>query len=157
MFPKTKWISILFICYMFILLFFVVLKLNTPIFDRINSIKENREFGYWNYNFTPLQSIAPYFRSLGNSYANLNFFGNIIPFVPLGFFIPLITIRKGKKIVKNIAIILFIIVALESIQFFTMLGYLDIDDILLNFSGSFVGYVLLVLIKPNSYIRRLSQ
>jgi glycopeptide antibiotics resistance protein len=144
---KSKWLKIIFISYLLLLMFFVVLKLNKPVLERIESINENIELGYWNYNLVPFRSIKPYLKNLSNSYAYLNILGNIIPFMPIGLVLPQITSWKHKVIVRNCIFMLLIIVFIEILQFITKLGYLDIDDILLNYIGCLTGYMLLVLMK----------
>jgi glycopeptide antibiotics resistance protein len=107
--------------------------------DRIISIKENRSAGYWNYNLIPFRSITPYLKNLTDSYAYTNILGNILSFVPLVFLIPII-FKKCRKLVKTISICFISIIGIESFQFIAMLGYIDIDDILLNILGCLIGY-----------------
>jgi glycopeptide antibiotics resistance protein len=78
-------------------------------------------------------------QNITDSYAYTNILGNILTFGPLGFLIP-ITFKKCRKLVKTISICFISIVGIESFQFIAMLGYFDIDDILLNTLGCFIGY-----------------
>jgi glycopeptide antibiotics resistance protein len=48
--------------------------------------------------------------------------------------------KKCRKLVKTISICFISIIGIESFQFITMLGYFDIDDILLNILGCLIGY-----------------
>lgn len=131
------WKIILF-TYICLLLFFVVVKFHGSI-DRILSIKENRSLGIWNYNLIPLRSITPYLQNISEGYAKTNILGNILAFGPLGFLIPII-FKKCRKFVKTISICFISIIGIESFQFIAMLGYFDIDDILLNTLGCLIGY-----------------
>lgn len=74
----------------------------------------------------------------------LNFLGNIAMFLPLGFFVPLISrkFRNGKRIIILGMSVSFLI---ESLQLFLGRGT-DIDDLILNTMGSGVGFALCILI-----------
>ncbi|MBP5654565.1 MAG: VanZ family protein [Clostridiales bacterium] len=66
---------------------------------------------------------------------------NILLFVPFGFLVP----TMGKKL-RKLLIIVFLgmmsSLAVELVQFFTGLGIFDIDDLLNNTIGAFIGYIL---------------
>lgn len=130
--------KLIFVAYVFFLLWFVVVK---PIgfIDRIQSILENRSIGIWNYNVDPFRSISSYFRFKTTPFAFINILGNIVAFCPLGFLIPTI-FTKYRKLSKTLLICLIIIIGIESFQFVTMLGYFDVDDIILNMTGCLIGY-----------------
>ena len=69
-------------------------------------------------------------------YFIINFLGNVIMFMPIGFCIPLLwNVSKKKVILIGAGISLFI----ESIQLFLRRGT-DIDDLILNTLGVAVGY-----------------
>ncbi len=133
----TVW-KIIFITYLYLLLYFVVIKFNGSI-DRITYIKANRDDGFWNYNLTPFRTISRYWEDIRYQYAYMNILGNIVPFIPLGFLIPTIS-KKYINALKTIFISLICIIGIEIFQFLTMLGYFDIDDIILNTFGCIVGY-----------------
>ena len=149
----TVW-KIIFVTYVCLLLYFVVIKFNGSI-DRISSIKESRDSGYGNYNLYPFRTISPYLDDIRHLYAYMNILGNIVPFVPLGFLIPTIS-KKYINALKTILISLICIIGIEIFQFITMLGYFDIDDILLNTFGCIIGYGIYVgfrkLFSKHSYI-----
>jgi glycopeptide antibiotics resistance protein len=130
--------KIIFVTYICLLLIFVVVKFNGSI-DRIISIKENRSAGAWNYNLIPFRTMTRYLQNITDSYAYTNILGNILTFGPLGFLIPII-FKSCRKLVKTISICFISIIGIESFQFIAMLGYFDIDDILLNTLGCLIGY-----------------
>ena len=140
----TVW-KVIFVTYVCLLLYFVVIKFNGSI-DRIISIKESRDSGYWNYNLYPFRTIRPYLESILNSYAYMNIFGNIVPFVPMGFLIPIIS-KKYINALITFFISLICIIGIEIFQFITMLGFFDIDDILLNAVGCIIGYGIYAVFK----------
>ena len=73
-----------------------------------------------------------------------NFWGNIAWFIPWGIFFPLIkkpTPGLGKTVLSGMLLSLVI----ESLQFVLFTGISDIDDVIFNTIGAFVGYLLLKL------------
>lgn len=63
---------------------------------------------------------------------------NILLFIPLGFFIPIV-FRHQRKIYKTIIISFLLTFSVEFIQYF--IGrFADIVDIITNLSGSILGY-----------------
>jgi glycopeptide antibiotics resistance protein len=79
------------------------------------------------------------------SYFIINFLGNIMIFIPIGFFIPLLWHKMrslGKTVLCGFIISLFI----ELIQFPLYRGT-DIDDLWLNTLGVLVGYFVFILVK----------
>ena len=68
-----------------------------------------------------------------------NIFGNILVFMPYGFFIPML-FKKINTYVKFLVFILLIVILIEISQFFTMSGSFDIDDIMLNVIGASIAY-----------------
>lgn len=130
---KRNILKLLFIIYCAIML---VLLFNRP----------KRVFmDYWEQvrlstNLVPFKTIMGY---LGrwSSFAVINLFGNIITFVPLGFFLPLFwqRMRSFKWFLPCCALI---ICTVELTQLFTLRGSCDIDDLILNLMGISIGFVL---------------
>lgn len=101
-----------------------------------------------NLNLVPFRSITTYLYLMIYkpndalfSYAFLNFFGNLVLFIPFGFLLPCLWI-KVRVFWRIISFSTGIIALLEVIQLFTLLGSFDIDDLLLNLIGVAVGYML---------------
>ncbi|UFJ59770.1 VanZ family protein [Brevibacillus sedimenti] len=67
--------------------------------------------------------------------------GNIIAFCPLGFLIPAI-FTKFRKVSKTLLICFISVIGIEVFQFVTMLGFFDVDDIMLNMTGCIIGYLI---------------
>lgn len=79
------------------------------------------------------------FMGIGNAIYNV--FGNILLFIPLGFFISLLFKRKNKLI--NIALYGFYAsFTIEFIQLFTAINLTDIDDIIFNTLGAILGFLI---------------
>lgn len=97
------------------------------------------------YNLIPFYSFKMFFPLLTSEYSGYrylaisNLFGNIILFIPLGIFLPLI-FEKQNKFFLFLLTATIIPIIVEFIQFFTKLGTADIDDVILNVFGSLIGY-----------------
>ncbi|WP_091022935.1 VanZ family protein [Bacillus sp. UNCCL81] len=84
-------------------------------------------------NLIPLIKLFNEFSSIKQFIVNI--FGNIILFVPFGFI--LTSIKKSKKI---ILIGLFLSISIEVVQFMMSFRTSDIDDVILNTIGTYIGY-----------------
>ena len=93
-------------------------------------------------NFMPFHTIVEFTMTLIDGWdyiAIMNLAGNIVMFIPLGFFLPYIS--KRTHIFKHATIIsLACILCAEIIQLFTLLGSFDIDDLILNMIGVSIGF-----------------
>ena len=101
-----------------------------------------------NINLRPFATMTLYWWLLeGNAspyyvrHAFVNLAGNVIMFVPLGYFLPGL-FEKLRAFWKTVLFSLCLIVTVEIIQYFTMLGTCDIDDLILNMAGVILGYLL---------------
>ena len=112
--------------------------------------------GYWNelsqnINLVPFRTIGRYIDRLYNSAGKLNhqavinLGGNVIMFIPLGFLLPFVSDRA--KGLKNCFVMTFVVIlSVELLQFATLLGSFDIDDLLLNMIGIFMGWMAYIKI-----------
>lgn len=112
-----------------------------------------RAMPYWqiireNINIIPLATIRDQIYLILHEtnhitvhYAYLNLFGNIIVFIPLGIFLPLLG-NKTKKPGWVLFIAFAVFLAVEAVQLFSLTGWADIDDVLLNLLGCLFGYCL---------------
>ncbi len=97
-----------------------------------------------NYNLRPFYTIRVQFKFLSRGWAKLNLLGNTVPFLPFGYLLPLAWPRLGtfpRVFLTGLSSVL----AIELFQYFTRLGRLDVDDVLLNMTGVVCGYLLLEL------------
>ena len=71
---------------------------------------------------------------------SLNLAGNVIGFVPFGFFLSVVS-RRGR-IWRNAVLMGFgFSLCIETTQLIFKIGSFDVDDILLNTTGSILGYL----------------
>ena len=97
-------------------------------------------------NLVPFRTIKLYINGYHNhlvSYKTFasNIYGNLLAFMPFAFFIPLI-FTKVDKYFKFLIIMVIIILQIEILQFITMSGACDIDDVILNLFGASLAYLI---------------
>lgn len=99
------------------------------------------------YNLTPFRTIQSYilhrdyypFRIWFN-----NLLGNIVLFIPIGLFLPLLY-RMFLQIFIFIVTTVLLIFFVELIQMLTWVGSFDVDDIILNTFGAWIGLMITML------------
>lgn len=96
---------------------------------------------YGTYNLIPFSTI--YFFLSGKVNLLISFYNlsaNVVLFIPYGIFLMI----KGVKFSKSelFYVPLVIISVVECLQYITHRGSLDIDDLILNIIGVFLGYLL---------------
>lgn len=145
---KQKLYAILFTAYLVFLVFIIILKFDgsfDTIFSLRQSILNNRNNGILNINLIPFKSISPYIKNITEFYAFKNIMGNIVVFIPMGFFTAWFC---NKKLLKTLLYCIIMLLSIEIMQFIFMIGFFDIDDLILNLTGCVIGY----LIKMTFYI-----
>lgn len=94
-------------------------------------------------NFVPLKTIVPYLLGeKGLIIAGINLVGNIAPFAPIGFLVPLVYRNITWK--KSVVLALAAGLAIEVMQTLLHVGIFDIDDVILNAFGVTIGYTAFV-------------
>ena len=131
--------------YIVLLLVFVVVKFKGSFYELSDRISSYLSYGTKNYNLIPFRSIQDQISHITQWWALKNLLGNIIPFIPFGFLLP-ITYRKFNSAIKVFGIGISSILLIELFQLFTKLGSFDIDDIILNMAGIICGYLMIFLL-----------
>lgn len=145
-----KKIKIAFIMYciavfdVFVLKFFGNFQM---VVERVNrTVNLKKEYGYINAELQPFRSIKIAINSIQKFGFDilyppiLNFIINIIAFIPLGIFFTILL--KKANIMKILVLSLLFVMFIEVTQFVTCLGIFDVDDIILNTLGCFIGYTI---------------
>lgn len=113
---------------------------------------------YWrliseNYNFVPFRELKSQlhfarYSDMGElvRYGIKNIAGNLVLFFLMGIFLPCI-FKKLRRAYKTIPLVMGIVVTAELIQLFTLRGFADIDDLILNTIGAAAGYLVFYLVK----------
>lgn len=117
---------------------------------------------YWeqvkgNFNLMPFHTIGDYWHILTNKeyyldkwgayaiyraqarHAFINLVGNVVMFVPLGYCLPSVS-GKYRTLLCTLFAGAGLIIAVEILQLFTLLGSCDVDDLILNLCGVILGY-----------------
>lgn len=126
-------------CLLFIYLFVLTDLTQAPFPYNYQALEHIAHFHQFRYNIVPL-----------NSFHQMQFFLNIILFIPFGILVPLNL--KDFKFSHIIFIGFICSLGIEIFQLFTSALYLnvrsfDVDDIITNTLGTLVGYVILILLR----------
>ena len=101
----------------------------------------------YRYNLVPFREIErfwTYREDLGiHSFYNLA--GNILGFVPAGFFIPILWENK-RGFFFTVCVTFDMSLLVEILQIVLRVGSFDVDDLILNTLGGIIGYLLLTLV-----------
>lgn len=144
---KQNILKFIFFFYLLVLVRIVIFKY--PLGNYVEIVRHWSPDVFWqgldHSNFTLFKTIRMYITYWGriNSFENL--VGNIAIFVPFGLLYP-VTFEKGKSFIRLCLTSLAVILGLELVQMRTNFGAFDVDDILLNFVGAMLGYVLFLLL-----------
>ena len=130
---------VLFLIYLAGLCYFLFFAEN---YGRVTGLEKYR------YNLVPFREIErfwKYRRELGiHSFHNLA--GNILGFVPAGFFIPIMW-KDKRGFFFTVCMTFQLSLQAEILQLIFRVGSFDVDDLLLNTFGGILGYLLLILLK----------
>ena len=130
---------VLFLIYLAGLCYFLFFAEN---YGRVTGLEKYR------YNLVPFREIErfwKYRRELGiHSFHNLA--GNILGFVPAGFFIPMLW-KEKRNFLYTVCMTFQLSMQAEILQLIFRVGSFDVDDLLLNTFGGMLGYLLLILLK----------
>ncbi|MCP1102637.1 glycopeptide antibiotics resistance protein [Aequitasia blattaphilus] len=143
---KNTWIralgKVLFILYVSFIIYFLLFS---DLYGRVHTD------GY-SYNFIPLKEIKRFwiYRNELGFYATFtNLAGNILIFLPFGFFLPMASRYRSFLITLLYSFLLSL--CIETLQLLTMIGSFDVDDLMLNTLGGMLGYLIYAVI---SFFRR---
>ena len=142
---KRKYVLILFALYLIVLIKGIVFKYPTDMLINIAQSWSSEVFweGLQSANFDFFKTIKLYIRHWDNKGINSfgNLIGNIIAFVPLGILLPAL-FEGCKNVFFCMVRVLLFVMCIELFQLFSNFGIFDVDDILLNCLGAFIGYLL---------------
>lgn len=127
--------TILFILYLGVLAYFLF-------FSEAYGRGDKRDV--FRYNLTPFFEIwrfSHYRELVGSQSFLVNVYGNILAFVPFGFFLPIVFRSVDKGILPVICGFLFSLMV-ETIQLVSKVGIFDVDDLILNTAGVLAGFLV---------------
>lgn len=138
-------VGIIFACYCLLLFFILFCR-------RIPTELDFEGYPYWsrirnNINLIPFDTISEQLNDIINDsgyferLAILNLSANILMFVPMGWFLPLLR-SKLQRFSSFLTAVFVMIISVELVQLFTLTGSFDVDDLILNLSGAVIGFLL---------------
>ena len=128
-------LTVLFAAYLVLLFYFLFIS------EGFGRTQGAHEYHYNLVLFREIIRFTKYRKIVGNRAFVLNVFGNLIAFMPLGFFIPALSRNKknGFAVVLNCFSLSLLV---EVVQLIFKLGSFDVDDLLLNTLGGLFGYMI---------------
>lgn len=126
--------KVMFVLYIFFLLYFLIFS------DWYGRTGVSSEYRYNLVLFKEIKRFIEYREELGAFAVFTNLFGNILIFVPYGFFISMASTARGFFMTLFYSFGLSLCV--EVFQILTKVGSFDVDDLLLNTIGGVLGYIL---------------
>ena len=128
--------KILFVMYIGFLLYFLIFS---DWYGRAGGMSE------YHYNLILFQEIERFwnYRDTLGWVAYSNLFGNVLIFVPFGFFMPMASRYRSFFLTLFYSFGLSFLV--EAFQLVTKVGSFDVDDLLLNTIGGVIGFIIFVI------------
>lgn len=99
-------------------------------------------------NLIPFQSMKSFFIHFHFNTFMVNIVGNIVMFIPWGFGLPLLW-KKRQSLFSSVLFSALLPLFIEAVQLFIQRS-VDVDDLILNFSGGMLGAALYFLIRKRS-------
>ena len=129
---KLGWV--LFLAYLALLVYFLFFA------ESFGRVSENRDYAYNLELFKEIRRFYTYREQLGMKAFLLNIVGNMVGFMPFGFFLPIIS-RRSRKWYNTVLFGFCFSLCIEVTQLVMRVGSFDVDDILLNTIGGAMGFV----------------
>ena len=127
------------ICWIFFVIYLVLLIYFMFFSDGFGRAP-HLEYSYNLVLFKEIKRFYVYRDIVGTEAFLLNTVGNVVCFIPFGFFLP-ITSRKFGKWYLVFILSLLLTFAIETIQLVFKVGSFDVDDMFLNTLGGIAGYI----------------
>ena len=107
------------------------------------------------FNIIPFRTISMYLSALFTRRFSLstiviNLLGNFVAFMPLGLFLPMF-LRRCERFIYFLLTDSLIVLSVETLQFLFIVGFCDIDDLILNVFGACIAFLVLK-IKPVKWL-----
>ncbi|NTW96200.1 MAG: VanZ family protein [Erysipelotrichaceae bacterium] len=144
---KLKVLKNIFLAYMIFLVYVMVVYqrqidfswIVTGGFSRLNFLMSDTT------NFQLFATVNRYLavldRPSGFGLFLYNIIGNMVILIPFGYLFPIVNKSVRKWWIFFLVALAFILM-MEMMQYFSMSGTLDVDDVLLNLMGALIGYIL---------------
>ena len=126
--------KILYVLYIIFVFYFLLIS---EVYGRSSEMQE------YHYNlvlFKEIKRFWNYREQLGAFATVTNLFGNVLIFLPFGFFMPMASKHRSFLSTSFYSLALSLIVEIS--QLFMKVGCFDVDDLLLNTIGGMLGYIV---------------
>lgn len=150
-FDIGKCMRILFVIYLVCLVVLVAFKFRGSInlmLQMREDMELQRAMGESNFAFAPFKTISFALNYIDNRSYQLDLFWSIFCYLPLGIFIPVLLPSRYRLLTKIGLVFLssfLIIISIEFIQYFTLFGVFNLDDIILGMIDALLGYIIYIL------------
>ncbi len=134
--------KILFLLYIAFLIYFLI-------FSDMYGRTDTGEYRYNLELFREIRRFLGNWNQVGFSVMFMNVFGNILIFMPFGFFLPMAS--RYRSFWTTLFASFALSLGVEMFQFLTRVGSFDVDDLFLNTLGGILGYAIFAI---GSAIRR---
>lgn len=129
--------KILFVLYIIFIIYFLIFS------DWYGRTGEMQEYHYNLVLFKEIKRFWEYRDQVGMFAMFTNLFGNVIIFMPFGFFMPMAS--KYRSLFSTVFYSFGLSLCVETFQLVTKVGSFDVDDLLLNTMGGLAGYILFII------------
>ena len=129
--------KILFVLYIIFIFYFLLIS---EAYGRVGEMKE------YHYNLVLFQEIKRFWNykeQLGMIATLTNLVGNVLVFLPFGFFMPMASRYRSFMSTTFYSLGLSLIVEIS--QLFMKVGCFDVDDLFLNTVGGMLGYIAFMI------------
>ena len=126
--------KILFVLYIVFFIYFLIFS------DWYGRTGEMQEYRYNLVLFREIRRFWNYRDQVGLFAMFTNLFGNVIIFMPFGFFMPMAS--RYRSCFSAVFYSFGLSLCVETFQLLTRVGSFDVDDLLLNTVGGLAGYVI---------------
>jgi len=126
--------KILFVLYIIFIIYFLIFS------DWYGRTGEMQEYHYNLVLFKEIKRFWNYRDQVGLFAMFTNLFGNVIIFMPFGFFMPMAS--RYRSCFSAVFYSFGLSLCVETFQLLTKVGSFDVDDLLLNTIGGLAGYVI---------------
>lgn len=114
-----------------------------PLSEIINHFNFSNQPYFWrSNNFVPFKTINFYLflADINLDIRVKNLVGNVVGFIPFGFILPLLA-RRYQKLGTVVLATFCLSLTYEILQLVFEFGSFDVDDLILNTFGGFLGYI----------------
>ena len=126
------------VCFVLYIGFIIYFLIFSDLYGRATTGMED-----YHYNFVLFKEIKRFWEyrdQVGFFAMFTNLFGNVLIFVPFGFFMPMAS--KYHSFMSTLFWSFSLSLCVETFQLLAKVGSFDVDDLLLNTIGGVVGYII---------------